>query len=267
MKKKIEVNSPEFRNIVTSISSRTITLPPLPKKMEEDPQKIALPIPTVRKKIEKEKDPQLPKDVSEVMANNLTPQDLVNLCSSETRPDFKRLCDNNDFWTRRWKKDFSVLINSPFYNKSDARNRYLQLFSNISQGAEEVVSLIFNNFGDFSKFLHKEYKDTLYLYFYNRILYILNVTSRLDIDEEYFHNHNFGNSNLQDFKKYLPEFLRKDRNYFYDEWYFIFERLGEILIQIIKKLQLFKLRPVQIPSSPKATRTDTRSYLPKIPKF
>jgi hypothetical protein len=189
MKKKLQPNSPEFKDIVATISSTRISLPPLQKNVRT---------------------PELPKDVSEVMVNNLSPQDLINLCVSEARPDFKRMCDSNEFWVRRWGKDFPILKDTPFYTKSDAKNKYLQLFSSISGGTEKTVDTVLHVFGDFSNFLSREYRQVLYKYFYYHILNILNFASKKEVDEDYFYEQRV---NLPDFKKYLPEFVRNDKGY------------------------------------------------------
>lgn len=245
MKKKLQPNSPEFKDIVANISSTKISLPPLQKNVFVST-------------------PELPKDVSEVTVNNLSPQELINLCASEARPDFKRMCDSNDFWVRRWEKDFPVLKDTPFYNKFEAKNKYLQLFSSISEGAEKMVETILLIFGDFRNFLTKEYKQILYKYFYDHILNLLNTTSKKEVDEDYFYELGYGGINLSNFKKsYIPEFVRNDRNYYDEFWSDVLSEVTSIIVRIIKNLKLFKLKQSQIIPSP--SLSGGFPELPRIP--
>ena len=273
MKKKVDIESPQYRDLLTKIASTKLSLPPI--NLPSNPQVLE-----IKKEI---KTHELPKDVSEVMVNNLTSQELINLCVSDARPDFKRLCENNDFWIRRWEKDFKTLKTSAFYNKFEAKNKYLQLFSTISKGAEKMVGIILDNFGDFNKFLNKEYNNELYKFFYEAIINFLNIASTKNVDEDYFYESRFGGVDFKKFKLYLPEFVRNDRNFYDDYWGDVLSDLPSIVLQINRELQLFKIRnfpsprdsPIydrglpQIPGirnfpSPRASPIEARG-LPQIP--
>jgi hypothetical protein len=180
--------------------------------------------------------PELPRDVSEYMSRDLSPQDIINLCASDARPD-----QNNEFWIRRWNKDFNFLIDSDFYNKDDAKNRYLQLFAAISKGAEKMANSVILEFGDFGKYLNKEYKDSLYKFFYDNILNLLNQLKEKK-DKDVLIDQRFGGVNLKNFKQYIPEFIRHDRHFYDDYWGDILGQLPIIVIKINKDLKLFKLK-------------------------
>ena len=187
--------------------------------------------------------PQIPRDVIEMMTNNLSPQDLINMCVSDARPDFKYLCDSNDFWVRRWEKDFKFLMSSSFYNKTDTKNKYLQLFAAISKGAEKMVKIILEQFGDFSKFLNKEYRETLYNFFYKQILNTLYslLKSNIEISEDEIYEIPFGGVNFKEFKKILPEFVRDDRGFFIDYWSDLLSEISNIILRINNELHLLKI--------------------------
>ena len=196
-------------------------------------------IPTEKKSSVK----QIPRDVIEMMTNNLSPQDLINMCASDARPDFKYLCDSNDFWIRRWEKDFKFFMSSSFYNKTDAKNKYLQMFAAISKGSEGMVKSIFEQFGDFGKFLNKEYKDTLYNFFYKQILNTLYslLMSNIEISEDEIYEIPFGGVDFKEFKKILPEFVRDDRGFFNDYWSDVLSEISNIILRINRELHLFKM--------------------------
>ena len=168
MKKKLDVNSPEFRNLTSSLTSTKLSLPPLPTARIDIPKSPEIKRSTqIQRSSEKiRKSPELPKDVSEVVANDLSPAELVSLCASDARPDFQRLCQNNDFWIRRWKRDFSTFMTTPVYDKSNAKSSYMLLFSTISKAAEKMVSNILDEYGDYKKFLNSEFKKELYTFFF-----------------------------------------------------------------------------------------------------
>ena len=191
---------------------------------------------------------QLPKDVLELMVNDLSSQDLINLCASDARPDFKHLCNDNNFWVRRWKKDFSIIMSSPFYNHYEAKTKYLELFSNISRGAEKMVNDVLHDiFGNFTKFLIKDYHNILYKYFYDKILASLNeLVEKRNMDGE---ENWIPFSMVEDFGNYIPDILQNSD--VYDEYYSdILIKIEYIIREINDKLKLFKVITPDFPPSP-----------------
>ena len=122
----------------------------------------------------------VPKDVVELMTNDLLPQELVNFCISNIHPNVKQLCNDNAFWVRRYNKDFRYFATIHFDDlNTNAKQRYLQLFTLVSREAEFAAEYILNLYGDIKKFLTKEYKDNLYNYFFRHIIEIFEEISDL----------------------------------------------------------------------------------------
>ena len=112
----------------------------------------------------------LPKDMIEYMTNQLSPPDLILFCASEVRPNVKQICDDNDFWIRRWNKDFEYLkYEIPNYLQNPKQS-YLALFSKISEGAEELSDLFLKLN---TNLLTIDNKKQLYNYFFQHISKIL----------------------------------------------------------------------------------------------
>jgi hypothetical protein len=115
---------------------------------------------------------KLPKDMIEKLIDDLTPQELINFCTANINSDnlnVKRVCNSNDFWIKRFNKDFTIIV--PFINdlSTNAKRRYLEVFSKISKKAEEITNLILKAYEDFAMYLNTQYKEDLYRHFYNII--------------------------------------------------------------------------------------------------
>jgi hypothetical protein len=115
----------------------------------------------------------LPKDLVNKLTEELSSQDLISFCASSTEVNIKKVCNNNDFWLRRFKKDFAPFVKQFPDLAINPKQRYLGLFSRISREAEDLTKTVLKLYGDFERFLTQEYKVELYNYFYNHILEIL----------------------------------------------------------------------------------------------
>ena len=107
----------------------------------------------------------LPKDVAIEMALNLSPPDLVRLCS--TSKSQNRICNLNDFWRRKLDKDYPGDF-APGTILTNAKELYIKRFTYISRRIEELMENILRDAfpKNFSRFLNAEYKKELYLKLY-----------------------------------------------------------------------------------------------------
>ena len=141
----------------------------------------------------------VPKDVVELITNKLSAKDFLNYCASETG---KQFCSNKGIWSRRIQKDFGFLLqgrNNKYLlvgRETDPRQAYLDLFTNTSKTAENLVVEILGGLGQhFAKFLKDEYKEELYTIFFNFLLKMINEIEPESEDEiedyaiEYFWDH------------------------------------------------------------------------------
>ena len=129
----------------------------------------------------------LPKDILEKLAGEMKPNDLIKFCQSQVSENLKKLCKDNSFWYRRFKKDFGFMSSFIYDLSTNSKKRYLQIFSMISKGAEILTLNIMKTFKNVEKYLKKEYKEDLYLVSYNYILetieFILKQNKDLDGDK------------------------------------------------------------------------------------
>lgn len=108
----------------------------------------------------------------------------------------------------------------------------------ISDGAEKMTNHLISEFGDFSKFLNKEYKDKLNKFFSDSILNILNVIEEVKLDEYSIEELGFGGVDFEEFKQHhLPEFMRKN-DYYDDYWGDVLSELTFIIIKIAKNINI-----------------------------
>jgi hypothetical protein len=115
---------------------------------------------------------KLPKDMVEKLMNDLMPRELINFCTaniSSNNLNVKRVCNSNDLWIKRFNKDFAIMV--PLINdlSTNAKRRYLEVFSKISKKAEQIINLILEAFEDFTMYLTERYKEDLYRHFYDLI--------------------------------------------------------------------------------------------------
>ena len=107
---------------------------------------------------------KLPKDMINKLIDELSPQDFINFCASETSPNVVRICNIEELWEKRLKKDFSyVLEKFPNFGKANPKPAYIELFSKISKMAETLQKKCYKGFARYDNFYNPN----------TRIFYIL----------------------------------------------------------------------------------------------
>ena len=100
---------------------------------------------------------ELPADVIERMTMELPIKDLLNLCLSQSRGGgVRKLCQNDQFWMRRFEKDFSKLFKKLDKNRN-WKQAYLFVVSEIGKASQDAVNYIYSTFGSKEKFLRDSY--------------------------------------------------------------------------------------------------------------
>jgi hypothetical protein len=159
---------------------------------------------------------KLPKDMVEKISSELNPGELINFCAGASlNENVKRVCNSDEFWIVRLKRDFSYLFSLFPSLKVNPKNKYLELFSKLSKISEDLSEKVFESFGSFKKYVTAEYKKDLYNYFYNYILDIIKyITDVEDVEDAVFGN------DLGDFYNHLPEHQQEERmrEYWSEYW-------------------------------------------------
>ena len=150
----------------------------------------------------------LPKDVTELITNKLTPREFLNYCKSETGKEF---CSRKEIWARRIEKDFGFLLQGRNKHllllnyETDPKQAYLSLFTKTSKAAETIKDNILEILGiPFIKLMKNDYPSMLYEFFFDYLLKMINVLDTSDIDDvdllsnEYLWQH-------REWQNFLPE--------------------------------------------------------------
>jgi hypothetical protein len=116
---------------------------------------------------------RLPLDVLEKMSLELSSKDLLNFCKSQSRNDqIRKLCQNENFWRRRFQKDFPKIFEKI---KPDSwKKTYLFIVSRLAESSERSTEYALSLLGDKQKYITREYKEYLENYFYNLTLETMN---------------------------------------------------------------------------------------------
>ena len=126
----------------------------------------------------------LPKDMVEKLIDELSPQDFISFCSSNVDPNVTRICNMEEIWERRMRRDFQeVLIVYPDVINTPKRV-YLSLFTEISKAAEQITEIVLSGYGKVRKYLSLEFNKFLYNEFFQislkALIYILKEINELD---------------------------------------------------------------------------------------
>lgn len=104
----------------------------------------------------------LPGDIKRVMALNLNPPDLMNLCLTDKEFN-KKVCDSNDFWRQKIKIDYPYVFDYYYVrNKTtikNPKNLYIRKFTEIYSMIEKFVDSEFEK-----KYLANQYADLMNFY-------------------------------------------------------------------------------------------------------
>ena len=110
---------------------------------------------------------ELPADVIERMTMELPIKDLLNLCLSQSRGGgVRKLCQNDQFWMRRFEKDFPKLFQKLDKNQN-WKQAYLFVVSEIGKTSQDAVNYFYSTFGSKEKFLRDSYLPHLEEFFDN----------------------------------------------------------------------------------------------------
>jgi len=182
-----------------------------------------------------------PKEIEEKILNNFSPEELIKYCYNDPK---SMICNDNNFWFRRLQKDFLFLI--PYLPKSEYKKSYLEIFNKVSKNSEEMTENILNTFGEFQKFLTKEYKKELYNFLYKFSLDTLNHVLELKEEEDqeklseenvYEYTYDFGDPQ---FDILVPSMIIETPEYT-DYWNSkIIDKNADLILKLIEYLNLIQ---------------------------
>ena len=127
---------------------------------------------------------KLPKDLIGKLTEDLSSQDFINFCASNTSQNVVRICNMAELWARRLKKDFPAIVSEFPKVIESPKIVYLELFSKISKMAEEFVEFVLREYGETRKFLTPEFNLFLYNIFYDLIVYTIIKVLRGNYDDK-----------------------------------------------------------------------------------
>ena len=135
--KKIDVNSPEYRNLVNNLLGKEVNFEHIPKIQIPKSSPVSTKLPPLKKLnvsasqiTNKDSFSIMNKDMLVKIALELDLPDLMNLCL--TNPEYNRkICNDNDLW--RWKmiKDFPDV-------ETRTKERYTLLYNKFKLAHEET---------------------------------------------------------------------------------------------------------------------------------
>ena len=175
---------------------------------------------------------RLPKDVTEKIVNELTPQEFINFCKNKVQ-----ICQSNEVFIRRMNKDFKFVI--PYLGnnwKANVKQYYLKIFTTISKSSEEFANENRNLLG-ISQYLNSKFDQDLYDYIFPKIVKFFKnfLKERSDPDHNIDYSFSvlaalFGEKYSDYSYEYLPECYHR-RGYQ--------ESTDEILVDTIKKFTFY----------------------------
>ena len=132
---------------------------------------------------------KLPKDMVIKLTEELSPQDFINFCASNTSSNVVRICDMPELWIKRFNRDFSYIIKEFPKIFDAAKQGYLELFTRISKMAEIFTEIVLKEYGKMRDFLKPEFPSFLYKQFYKLCVDVLqnvlqkSVHDRKEVEE------------------------------------------------------------------------------------
>ena len=173
---------------------------------------------------------KLPKDLINKLIDELSAHDFINFCASDISANVRRICDMEEVWIRRLKKDFPKIVNEFPKVVVSPKIVYLELFSKISKLAEEFVETVLREYGETRKFLTHEFSPFLYKIFYELITYTITKAleggyDNKDKDESWVNesvsDSYFSKKWIKTLYKYLPGIRKREVDSLYayqDKW-------------------------------------------------
>ena len=109
----------------------------------------------------------LPKDMVGKLIDELSPQDFISFCSSNVDANVTRICNMDEIWERRLKRDFSKVVERFPNSLKSSKKTYLYLFRRLSEMAEHFTEVVLSRYVKVRKFLSLEFNKILYNFFYD----------------------------------------------------------------------------------------------------
>ena len=120
---------------------------------------------------------KLPKDIVLKLTEELSPQDFVSFCASNTSQNVVRACNSEELWNKRLMKDFPYIFVPVLQQKLNKKELYLGVFTRMSKVSEELTQEVLNGYGPaMERFLKPDFKKFLYDNFYKFLNQILQYT-------------------------------------------------------------------------------------------
>lgn len=104
-------------------------------------------------KIEREKEimDKLPKDLIFKLTEDLSPQDFVNFCASNTSENIARACNMEEIWDKRLEKDFPYIIQNFDFTNKHKKEIYIRVFTSISDISDFLTNKILEEYAKIFK--------------------------------------------------------------------------------------------------------------------
>ena len=109
----------------------------------------------------------LPKDMIGKLIDELSPQEFISFCSSNVDSNVTRICNMDEIWERRLKRDFSKVVERFPNSSKSSKKTYLYLFRSLSEIAEHFTEVVLSRYVKVRKFLSLEFNKILYTFFYD----------------------------------------------------------------------------------------------------
>ena len=187
---------------------------------------------------------KLPKDMIGKLVDELSPQDFINFCAANTSENVTRICNMNELWDRRLRKDFPYIMEKfEGVGEQEPKADYLEIFKRFSKMAETLTEIILRDYDELRKFLSPDFKKFLYENFYDLCTEAVKRVLKVGYDEELFSDsvlYVYYNKRFDNFRvKYFPG-MKDDEERFTDYWQDVIESpLEDFVKEIINFLKSY----------------------------
>ncbi len=185
----------------------------------------------------------LPKDMVFKLADELSPQDFISFCSSNTAGNISRVCGMVELWDKRLRKDFPYIMEKfQGVGDQDPKSDYLEIFKRISKMAETFTEIVLADYGELRKFFNPEFQKLLYKGFYDLCTTAVRDVLKVDYnDADWITDSVSDSTHNENYKaikaNYFPG-MKGDEQSFQDYWYDkIDPHLEEFLTEMINFLK------------------------------
>ena len=153
---------------------------------------------------------KLPKDMVIKLTEELSPQDFINFCASETSSNVIRICNMSELWIKRLNKDFPLIVKEFPKVLDTSKKIYLEVFLRISKMAETFTETVLREYGNMRNFLNASFKPFLYQLFYNlcsdAIINVLKSRNKSEYEDDWLMQSVYDtyNMNVDNLAQYFP---------------------------------------------------------------